>query len=319
VANFPKRIQTSQTSERGINFVSSVFNDEYGWLFRKDIVLEDGSVTGKSLALQVKTGKSFMKEKTAAGIVFRGEQKHLNYYLNHSTPVIILICDIDNAVCYWEHFDIDRTDGTSIGWSMTIPFSQELDHESKNALTLIAGPAEDLTRAARQQWEMNKLLKNSGHIEYWISRVTVEKRDTSKISSFFKRLEKNMGVCKATQGRISISFSGYGDDPRELWEIDEVRNWFRSAFPLVKYWFYFLDPKDPDRTLWFIFTLLCDTSWEVKGQKLSIAIEKMEEITRQCFGWQNELTDRLRMSLKENDEISARVWEALGFEKKQLK
>ncbi len=68
---FPKRLGTDETSERGVNIVSTIFNDKFHWIFRRthqehdfgidafiDLVTDDGRVTGKFIAAQIKTGKS---------------------------------------------------------------------------------------------------------------------------------------------------------------------------------------------------------------------------------------------------------------------
>ena len=56
-----------------------------------DVISEKGQVTGKSIAFQLKTGTSFFNEENEIGYVFRGEIKHLNYYLNLDTPIVIVI------------------------------------------------------------------------------------------------------------------------------------------------------------------------------------------------------------------------------------
>ena len=70
---FPKRPSTDKTAEIGINVVSTIFNDHFGWVFRRthqehdfgvdafiDYVTDTGNVTGKFIAAQIKTGKSYL-------------------------------------------------------------------------------------------------------------------------------------------------------------------------------------------------------------------------------------------------------------------
>ncbi len=41
----------------------------------------------------------------AAGAVYRGTQRHLEYWLNHRLPVFILIHDPEKEVTYWQKID----------------------------------------------------------------------------------------------------------------------------------------------------------------------------------------------------------------------
>jgi len=158
---------------------------------------------------------------------------------------------------------------------------------------------------------MNSFLKKMGHIHYAVSKEDIDANDISHIASFFERLEKNVGVCKSTQGKLSLSFTGYEEDPRELWQVDAVRAWFAAAFERVKYWFYFLDPKYPGRTLDLIYVLLCDPEWKVQGSEISLDLKLIATVTEKCFQWLNELTDRMGMPMEENERISLSVMEGI--------
>jgi hypothetical protein len=72
----PKYSQSSKTGEDGITIVKNIVENELKWVFRKnhqendfgidayfDVISEIGQVTGKSIAVQIKTGKSYFTEK----------------------------------------------------------------------------------------------------------------------------------------------------------------------------------------------------------------------------------------------------------------
>ena len=73
-----------------------------------------------------------------------------------------------------------------------------------------------------------------------IGRDKVESNDISLALSTLTDLFADPNTVRRLQGRVSLLFEGYDDDPREVYEIPEVR-WFCATldrrFP---YWLYFL-------------------------------------------------------------------------------
>jgi hypothetical protein len=73
-------------------------------------VADEEFVTGRLIAIQIKAGNSYLKEETSSGFVFRGKIKHYNYWTNHSLPVILVLCDLEKEVCYWEQISDDKVE-----------------------------------------------------------------------------------------------------------------------------------------------------------------------------------------------------------------
>jgi hypothetical protein len=76
---YPTYSKAAQKGDKGVEIVSRIINDGYGWLFKRnhqehdfgidaqvDVILDDGSVTGQMIALQIKYGASFFKEKESS-------------------------------------------------------------------------------------------------------------------------------------------------------------------------------------------------------------------------------------------------------------
>jgi len=319
--SFPTLTAQSRRGNLGVEIVSSIVSNELKWLFRKvhmeedfgidgyiDVVLENGSVTGQSIAVQIKCGESFLKTKTNSGFVFYGQSKHLNYYLNCQLPVLILLCDPNTRLCYWELFDPQKTEKTVSGWKTMIPFTQTLDERSKEELLSIVGPAIDHTHELEKHWAFNELLMSMGRILFAIDRKDIELCNTERISSFFERLTKNYSVCEKLQGKVDISVSGYETDSRELWQIPEVRYWFTQAEPKVKYWFYFLATEPPAAGLQLLFACLCnvETSQIVDSQgrrRVDFDTASMAPLIEKNFVFLNELTDHMGMTMEQNKRI----------------
>ena|SRR5665213_2531897 len=86
--SFPTYNSQRKTGDRGVTFVKSIIENQFGWIFRPthleddfgldgyfDIIGVDNSVTGKYLGVQIKTGHSYFSKKTSFGWKFVGEKK----------------------------------------------------------------------------------------------------------------------------------------------------------------------------------------------------------------------------------------------------
>jgi hypothetical protein len=81
-----------------------------------------------------------LRKKTDQGFVFRGNYKHLDYWRNHSLPVIVVLYDPDSGACYWQAVSDENLEYTRTAWKMIIPRNQVLDSDSKDDLrTLVKG------------------------------------------------------------------------------------------------------------------------------------------------------------------------------------
>ena len=97
---YPQFSRSAQQGERGVNVVSRIVNENFGWIFKRnhqehdfgidgqiEVITPTGSVTGQMLAVQIKYGKSFFQEKNRWGYIYRGELKHFNYLSNYPIPI----------------------------------------------------------------------------------------------------------------------------------------------------------------------------------------------------------------------------------------
>lgn len=60
---------------------------------------------------------------------------------------------------------------------------------------------------------------------------------------------------KRFKNSLTIGFDGYDKDPRDLWEIEEVREYIRCVTLKFPYWFYFFCTED--HSLWLILLAQC--------------------------------------------------------------
>lgn len=127
--------------ELGMRIAASVISDDLKLIFRdkrsRDIGIDaeieyvidntnDRKGSGRLIALQIKCGMSFFTETTNDAYVFRGEKKHLDYWLGHSLPVLIVLCHPTERVAYWVEVTPGVVHLTKDGWKTHVPKANNL-------------------------------------------------------------------------------------------------------------------------------------------------------------------------------------------------
>ncbi|WP_234976469.1 DUF4365 domain-containing protein [Vibrio quintilis] len=137
--------QKANISRIGVQLTGLMF-EKHGYIFREQPIsdcgidahierIKDNSLaSGELIALQIKSGKSWFRESNETGFVYRGNIAHLEYWLGHSLPVLIVLCDVQNGAVYWQSICQETVKYTPKGWKITIPFSQQVDQETKHHL-----------------------------------------------------------------------------------------------------------------------------------------------------------------------------------------
>ncbi len=100
--------------------------DDYGIDAHIEIVA-GGLVTGKLIALQIKTGPSWFQESTQHGYVFRGDNEHLKYWMEHSLPVLIILHNDETHISYWQAIKTENIIQTGKGWKIIVPKTQKIN------------------------------------------------------------------------------------------------------------------------------------------------------------------------------------------------
>lgn len=129
--------KNSQIDRIGVQTVGNQF-ERAGYIFREQAIsdygidahvelVEGNNATGKLIALQIKSGSSWFKEEDSGGFIFRGDNEHLTYWLEHSLPVIIVLCDNENAQCYWQAITPENVIHTKKAWKIIVPKFQKIN------------------------------------------------------------------------------------------------------------------------------------------------------------------------------------------------
>ncbi|WP_417910655.1 DUF4365 domain-containing protein [Candidatus Electronema sp. PJ] len=151
-----KAQKTDRTERQGIGIAIDIF-ESLGFAFREQAesdygidahieLIQDERPTGQLLALQIKSGSSYLLDKDEQGFVFRTDEKHTNYWLNHSLPVLICLCDIDAKNIYWQIVNHETAVSTGKGYKFIIPSSQRVDSLSVESLRKLLTPVVPASR-----------------------------------------------------------------------------------------------------------------------------------------------------------------------------
>jgi hypothetical protein len=251
--DLPKSKISNKIGRKGVAILTSIVEDQLDWLLRInhqeddfgidayiDIITEEGHLTGKSIAVQIKSGQSYFNQITEYGWRYTGENKHLNYYLNHEIPVILVIINTDSQKAYWEMCDPNKTEKSAKGWSIVIPFLQELNKGSKQELSKFISPTIDYVSQLENPWRTNEYFKKFNHVLLVVGKKEIHKLDYQPLISTLSFITQNRDLMYKYRGKIEISIHGYDFDKRQLYEIEEVKSWVINILDNVKGLTFFL-------------------------------------------------------------------------------
>jgi Domain of unknown function (DUF4365) len=142
--------QAQLTESIGMALARAAFS-KLGFVFREQPVLdygidahaeivEGGAATGQLLALQIKAGQSYFQEEAASGFVFRSDDQHVTYWLNHALPVLLLLCDTNTERIYWQAIMRETVVATGAGWKLVVPKTQIINRQARERLKDLATP-----------------------------------------------------------------------------------------------------------------------------------------------------------------------------------
>ena len=177
-------------AEEGVAATRLAVGKELGWLFREQPTLDYGidgqievvdgvEVTGRLLAVQIKSGKAYFSKPTKAGWWYYPDAKHVEYWTRHALPVLIVLYDPELERCYWQLIDnstLEKTKGA--GRRVKVPDAQILDESAVAALRDAADgdPYELRLRQLRLARSWMRLLVDGKRlvidIEEWVNKTS---------------------------------------------------------------------------------------------------------------------------------------------------
>ncbi|MCU1136992.1 hypothetical protein [Stenotrophomonas maltophilia] len=136
------------------------------------------------------------------------------------------------------------------------------------------------------------------------SREQVIKGELDHIVESLELLSGNSEVARNLMGSMFLSFGGWESDPREIYDIPEVVQFFRALTERWPYWFYFLEAvQDSAKNSLF---LLLDVKLEtVDGRQMGYQFDPAQFTRKAMYLFEHMNSFMLDIGLSEED-IAAR-------------
>ena len=133
------------------------------------------------------------------------------------------------------------------------------------------------------------------------SRRQVETGDVDEPLELLRSLTADRRTAIEFCGRISLVVDGYNDDPRELFEIPEVRAYVDRLDRGWSYWFFFL--SQADESIKLLESCLCDTIEVVPGVT-SVDMDQLEQSLARHFAAMHRLGAELALPEEMCEEVA---------------
>lgn len=182
------------------------------WMFREQPIddigidahmelIESSGKPKQLLALQIKSGASWFKEKKDGYIIFRKiNKRQYNYWTTNSLPCIVVLYNPDNHMCIWQKLTAETIeitkDGKGKGFFVKVPLTQVfLDDLSNEKLLSLTDLPEHITNYnfLLSQKKFMQIIQDGGEIKLhsteWINKSS-GRGDTKLIVDDGKSIEK---------------------------------------------------------------------------------------------------------------------------------
>jgi hypothetical protein len=135
----------------GVTSIGKIINDEFHWLFREQPVsdfgidahieiVKNGEATGRLIAVQIKSGDSYLAKSTDTGFNISIKNTHIEYWQSYSLPVVLLVYSPAKEKVYWEVINKGTVKKSIKTSKIFIPFSNTLSVHFAEKLADHANP-----------------------------------------------------------------------------------------------------------------------------------------------------------------------------------
>jgi hypothetical protein len=176
----------SATERIGLNAVERIVVSGLGWIFREQPIVdmgidaqielvENGNPSGKLIALQLKSGASHFRSSPDA-YTYYGDLTHLDYWLSHALPVILVAHLPESDETLWVHVTALVVARTEKAWRISIPKKNKLGPETKHLIERVfeGTPAQQRLRRLTIDLPLLRHIKAgskvSVELEDWINK-----------------------------------------------------------------------------------------------------------------------------------------------------
>lgn len=141
---------TDLTDRRGVSLTADRVL-EAGHIFREQhesdqgidaqVEIKEGlSATGRLIAVQIKSGASYFSKEVETGFWHSVSDRHRELWVNHSLPVIVVLCNLETRECFYELVTNETCIRAGKSWKLLVPKDKILTSESASDLVSLASP-----------------------------------------------------------------------------------------------------------------------------------------------------------------------------------
>lgn len=135
----------NKTERLGVSYCQCIAT-ENNWIFREqpigDIGIDahmefndDKGKTQRLLAVQIKSGESFFKEKKGDNIIFRGiDDRQYRYWTTYPLPCIIVLYNPKDRMCIWQKLTSETIEKIGKGYRIAVPQNQVFLDSNSNGI-----------------------------------------------------------------------------------------------------------------------------------------------------------------------------------------
>ena len=138
-----------------------------------------------------------------------------------------------------------------------------------------------------------------------VSRQEVESGLTTPALSTLRKLMESPELARSFFERVEVTFFGYDNDPRELFEIDEVRSFVRKIDDEFPFWLFFLSKRHTGLQCLMLCKLPPFLTEEGRSEIFPKRISEL--LTKRWFPAMNQTCEYAGLSETEIRELTDRV------------
>lgn len=231
-------MDTERQGDIGLYSIANIITKDFGWIFRPQPVRDkgiDAHVEINStkhngiglIAIQIKSGLSYFKEKNENNYIFREDFRILDYWLNYPIPVLIMLHH-PNETIYWQVVNEQNITRLDKRWKMEIPFKNILTINNKenisdncrfyvNKKNYSILETQDMSYILAKRYSLKVILNNNiSKIE--IQNLVIYLTEMQKSSEYYRSdLVKKVWDGKEASVVWIFIYSSYEDAKRNNW------------------------------------------------------------------------------------------------------
>lgn len=194
--NLEKGNRYTPTNAIGMSIFEKCVLKELGWICRDtdqsdmgiDFNIEqviNGIPTAKYISVQLKTGFGNVYVANNKYIYYI-KPVHYDYWLSSSIPVILVLCDPDKEILYWENIKKSNIHKTEKGYKIEIKHNRILSAESLEELNRLI----DTYQSDFELPKIEYLEEISSDVEYWNELMASCSESIADSTNSFNQLNK---------------------------------------------------------------------------------------------------------------------------------